>query len=99
MGNRIHPDEVEAALDAVRPKLLAMVQGDTSTTMCQPLAELGELCATRGVLFYADVTASLGGNDFALDAWGWTPPPPACRSAWAGRPAARRSACRTPRSR
>lgn len=69
-GTVFTPDEVEAALDAVRPKLLAMVQGDTSTTMCQPLAELGELCATRGVLFYSDVTASLGGNDFALDAWG-----------------------------
>ena len=62
--------EVRSALDTVRPKVLAMVQGDTSTTMCQPLDELGALCAARGVLFYSDVTASLGGNDFALDAWG-----------------------------
>lgn len=62
--------EVRSALDTVRPKVLAMVQGDTSTTMCQPLDELGALCAARGVLFYSDVTASLGGNPFEMDAWG-----------------------------
>ncbi|MFT3861051.1 pyridoxal-phosphate-dependent aminotransferase family protein [Micropruina sp.] len=69
-GTVFGADEIEAALDAVRPKVLAMVQGDTSTTMCQPLAELGALCADRGVLLYSDVTASLGGNEFVMDDWG-----------------------------
>ena len=54
----------------VKPHLLALVQGDTSTTMLQPLDEIGAICATHGVLFYSDATASLGGNDFETDAWG-----------------------------
>ncbi|WP_456845153.1 pyridoxal-phosphate-dependent aminotransferase family protein [Cellulomonas sp. P5_C6] len=60
---------VEEAIVRVRPHLLAMVQGDTSTTMNQPLDELGAVCAKHGVLFYTDATASLGGNPFEMDAW------------------------------
>jgi (S)-ureidoglycine-glyoxylate aminotransferase len=61
---------IEEAVVRVRPHLLALVQGDTSTTMNQPLDEVGELCAKHGVLFYTDATASLGGNEFDADAWG-----------------------------
>ncbi|MFT4219006.1 MAG: alanine--glyoxylate aminotransferase family protein [Microbacterium sp.] len=61
---------IEAAIERVRPSLLALVQGDTSTTMNQPLDEIGAVCAKHGVLFYSDATASLGGNDFEADAWG-----------------------------
>jgi (S)-ureidoglycine-glyoxylate aminotransferase len=61
---------IEEAIVRVRPALLALVQGDTSTTMNQPLDEVGALCAKHGVLFYTDATASLGGNDFEADAWG-----------------------------
>ncbi len=69
-GTVFEPEQIAAALQRVRPKVLAMVQGDTSTTMCQPLAELGALCREHGVLLYSDVTASLAGNEFAADAWG-----------------------------
>ncbi|MFT3969234.1 MAG: alanine--glyoxylate aminotransferase family protein [Micropruina sp.] len=69
-GTVFTAEEIEAALDHVQPKVLAIVQGDTSTTMCQPLADLGALCRARGVLLYSDVTASLGGNAFEMDAWG-----------------------------
>lgn len=62
--------ELVAALDEVRPKLLALVHGDTSTTVAQPLDGVGAACRERGILFYTDVTASLGGNDFAMDDWG-----------------------------
>ncbi|WP_418277467.1 pyridoxal-phosphate-dependent aminotransferase family protein [Isoptericola jiangsuensis] len=61
---------IEEAIVRVRPHVLAIVQGDTSTTMNQPLDELGAICARHGVLFYTDATASLGGNDFEADAWG-----------------------------
>ncbi|MFT4136845.1 MAG: alanine--glyoxylate aminotransferase family protein [Microbacterium sp.] len=61
---------IEEAIVRVRPALLALVQGDTSTTMNQPLDEVGALCARHGVLFYTDATASLGGNAFEADAWG-----------------------------
>lgn len=62
--------EIEAAIARTRPKLLAVVHGDTSTTLAQPLDELGAICERHGVLFYTDVTASLAGNEFELDAWG-----------------------------
>jgi (S)-ureidoglycine---glyoxylate transaminase len=61
---------IREALERVRPQVLALVQGDTSTTMNQPLDEIGELCRAQGTLFYTDATASLGGNPFEADAWG-----------------------------
>ncbi|WP_426322965.1 pyridoxal-phosphate-dependent aminotransferase family protein [Microbacterium sp. E-13] len=61
---------IEEAVVRVKPTLLALVQGDTSTTMNQPLDEVGAVCAKHGVLFYTDATASLGGNAFEADEWG-----------------------------
>ena len=61
---------IEEAIVRVKPHLLGLVQGDTSTTMLQPLDEVGAICAKHGVLFYSDATASLGGNPFEADAWG-----------------------------
>jgi (S)-ureidoglycine-glyoxylate aminotransferase len=49
--------------------MLAISHGDTSTTMLQPLAEIGALCRAHDVLLYVDCTASLGGNPFEMDAW------------------------------
>jgi (S)-ureidoglycine---glyoxylate transaminase len=69
-GEVVPPEVVEAAVRAVRPKVVAVVQGDTSTTMCQPLAEIGAICREHDALLYVDATASLGGNPFETDAWG-----------------------------
>lgn len=69
-GQVFTPAEIESAIREEKPHLLALVQGDTSTTMNQPLEEIGALCAAHGVLFYTDATASLGGNDFRADEWG-----------------------------
>jgi (S)-ureidoglycine-glyoxylate aminotransferase len=69
-GQVFTPSAIEEAVARVRPHLLALVQGDTSTTMNQPLDEIGAICARHGALFYTDATASLGGNDFEADAWG-----------------------------
>ncbi|WP_117234998.1 pyridoxal-phosphate-dependent aminotransferase family protein [Vibrio maerlii] len=60
---------VEKEIKAFQPKLLATVQGDTSTTMNQPLKELGELCQRYDVLFYCDATASIAGNELKVDDW------------------------------
>ncbi|EKN3947466.1 alanine--glyoxylate aminotransferase family protein [Yersinia enterocolitica] len=69
-GEVFTPDMIEDTIKKVRPRLLLTVQGDTSTTMLQPLAELGEICRRHQVLFYTDATASLGGNVLETDAWG-----------------------------
>jgi len=69
-GQVFTPAAIEEAIVRVKPTLLALVQGDTSTTMLQPLEEIGAICRAHGVLFYSDATASLGGNAFEADAWG-----------------------------
>jgi (S)-ureidoglycine-glyoxylate aminotransferase len=69
-GQVFAPEAIEAAVREVHPKLLAIVHGDTSTTVAQPLDELGAICREHDVLFYCDATASLGGNEFRTDAWG-----------------------------
>jgi (S)-ureidoglycine-glyoxylate aminotransferase len=68
-GRVFAPEEIEAAILRHRPKMVAMSHGDTSTTMLQPLAEVGALCRKHDVLVYVDCTASLGGNPFEMDAW------------------------------
>ena len=68
-GQVFTPVAIEAAIKQHRPKLVATVQGDTSTTMAQPLAEIGALCRKHGALLYVDATASIGGMDLPVDAW------------------------------
>ncbi|PPF84152.1 aminotransferase [Subtercola sp. Z020] len=69
-GTVFTPEQIERAIRETQPKILAVVHGDTSTTMAQPLDELGAICREHGVIFYTDVTASLAGNAFEADAWG-----------------------------
>ena len=68
-GTVFPPDAIEDEVKRVRPKLLAVVHGDTSTAMAQPLAEIGEICRRYDCLLYVDATATLGGVDFPVDAW------------------------------
>jgi (S)-ureidoglycine-glyoxylate aminotransferase len=42
-GSVFPPEQIEAALRQHRPRLVAVVHGDTSTTMAQPLADLGAM--------------------------------------------------------
>ena len=54
MGQRILPDVIQREIKTTRPKMLeAIVQGDTSTTMLQPLKEIGEICREEGYCFIA----------------------------------------------
>lgn len=62
-------ERIEQEIKVFGPKLLATVQGDTSTTMNQPLKEMGELCQRYDVLFYCDATASIAGNELKVDEW------------------------------
>jgi len=68
-GEVFSAEEIAEALDAHRPKLLAICQGDTSTTMNQPLQEIGAAARARDCLVYVDATASIGGNPLEVDAW------------------------------
>jgi len=69
-GRVFEPEQIAAAVRSVRPKVLAVVHGDTATTMAQPLADLASAVGDSDALLYCDATATLGGNDFATDGWG-----------------------------
>ncbi len=68
-GTVFTPDEIESAIRTHKPRVLALVHGDTSTTMAQPLNDIGDICRRHDVLLYVDATATLGGMDVAVDAW------------------------------
>jgi (S)-ureidoglycine---glyoxylate transaminase len=61
--------QIEVAIKAFSPKLVAICQGDTSTTMLQPLDGLGELCHRYGAMLQVDATASCGGTALPADRW------------------------------
>lgn len=69
-GEVFSPCQIETAIKQVKPRLLLTVQGDTSTTMLQPLAEIGDICRQYNVLLYCDATASVVGNRLETDLWG-----------------------------
>ena len=68
-GQVFPADVLEREIRKHRPKLVAVSHGDTSTTMAQPLADLGKICRANDVLLYVDATATLGGMDLPTDAW------------------------------
>ncbi|MEM8949074.1 MAG: alanine--glyoxylate aminotransferase family protein [Pseudomonadota bacterium] len=68
-GQVLDPDVVKAAIRQHRPKLVASVQGDTSTTMAQPLDEIGRICRDHDILLYVDATATVCGMPLNVDDW------------------------------
>ncbi len=68
-GTVFPPDRIIDAVRQHRPKVVALVHGDTSTTMAQPLAEVGPQCRELGAIVYVDATATIGGNLLEVDAW------------------------------
>jgi (S)-ureidoglycine-glyoxylate aminotransferase len=68
-GTVFAPETLEKAIREFKPKLVAVSHGDTSTTMAQPLAELGHFCRNNDAILYVDATATLGGMDLPTDAW------------------------------
>ena len=69
-GKVVAPEAVEEAVRRVRPRLVACVHGDTSTTMAQPIEPIGAICRQYDCLLYVDATATLGGMPVPVDAWG-----------------------------
>lgn len=68
-GTVFAPEQIEAAVKSFSPKLVALCQGDTSTTMLQPLDAIGKICHAHGAFLQVDATASFGGNPLPVDAW------------------------------
>src|SRR5688572_279732 len=68
-GRVFSPEDLEKAIRETKPKIVAVSHGDTSTTMAQPLADLGTLCRRYEALLYVDATATLGGMELPVDQW------------------------------
>jgi len=69
-GRVTEPDAVRAALATGRPKVLALVHGDTSTGVLQPLPDLVRLAHDRGAVVLVDAVLTLGGVPVEADGWG-----------------------------
>ena len=68
-GTVFSTEALEKAIAEFKPRIVAVSHGDTSTTMAQPLSDLGKLCRNHDAILYVDATATLGGMDLQTDAW------------------------------
>ena len=68
-GRVFEPGRLAEAVAREQPRVVAMCQGDTSTTMLHPLDEAGKACRRHDALLFVDATASLAGNPFETDEW------------------------------
>lgn len=67
-GQVIGADQIETALDAhPDAKMVAVVHGETSTGIGQPLKDIGMLVREREKLFLVDTVCSLGGAHIPVD--------------------------------
>ena len=69
-GKVLDANAIEDAAKKAKPRLIACVHGDTSTTMAQPLEDIVRIAKQHDALVYTDATATLGGMDVAIDRWG-----------------------------
>ena len=70
-GTHIPAEKIAEAVTKVStPKLVALVHGETSTGILQPLRDAVEIAHQSGALFLADCVTSLGGQPVEMDALG-----------------------------
>jgi alanine-glyoxylate transaminase/serine-glyoxylate transaminase/serine-pyruvate transaminase len=69
-GTPVLPDAVAEKLAANDYRIVAIVHAETSTGVCNPVAEIGHLVKDTGALYLVDTVTSLGGMPVAADAWG-----------------------------
>jgi alanine-glyoxylate transaminase / serine-glyoxylate transaminase / serine-pyruvate transaminase len=75
-GSPLQPEALERALEKRRPRVVALVHGDASTGVLQPLADVVELAHESGALVVADVCSTTAVVDVPVDDLGldacWT---------------------------
>jgi len=69
-GSPVAQDALLEAVREHRPKALAVVHGETSTGVEQPLASLAEACHASSALLIVDAVATLGGVRLPVDQLG-----------------------------
>lgn len=69
-GHTFDPEALVAQIAELRPAVVFLVQGDSSTGVHQNLKGLGEACRGAGTLLLVDTVCSQGGVPFFFDEWG-----------------------------
>ncbi len=69
-GKPVVVDDVKKKVAEKPYKIVAVVHAETSTGVCNPVAEIGELFKGTETIYLVDVVTSLGGMDIDMDKWG-----------------------------
>src|SRR5712691_4347978 len=69
-GAVLDPEAIAAELRRGRTKLVAVVHGETSTGVLQPLPDIVRVTHDHGALLMADCVVTLGGCEVDVDRWG-----------------------------
>lgn len=68
-GTPVLVDAVRDQLAKKDYRIVAIVHAETSTGVCNPVAEVGQLVRSTGALYLVDTVTSLGGMPVSMDAW------------------------------
>ena len=69
-GRAIDLNEFRDTIRRESPKVAALVNGETSTGVYQPMNGLGDVCRETGTLLFMDCVTSLAGMPVHVDEWG-----------------------------
>ena len=69
-GTPVDIDKVKDKISQKQYKIVAVVHAETSTGVCNPVENLGELFKSTETIFLVDAVTSLGGINVAVDEWG-----------------------------
>jgi (S)-ureidoglycine---glyoxylate transaminase len=69
-GRLIDPDAFRTAVERARPKVVAVVHGDTSAGVLQPLEDLVRTAHDCGAVVLVDAVLTLAGAPVETDRWG-----------------------------
>jgi alanine-glyoxylate transaminase/serine-glyoxylate transaminase/serine-pyruvate transaminase len=69
-GTPVQVDRVAEQLGSKAYRIAAVVHAETSTGVCNPVSELGQLVKGTDTLYVVDAVTSLGGMPVEMDAWG-----------------------------
>ena len=69
-GTAVDKKALAARAEEIRPKLVCVVNGETSTGVYQDMTGIGDIAHDNGALLVVDCVTSLAGMPVELDAWG-----------------------------
>lgn len=69
-GSPVDLEVVRTRAQEVLPKLVAVVHGETSTGVMNPVKEIGRIAAEVGALYSVDAVTTVGMLPFEMAAWG-----------------------------